>query len=314
MADPTQTTGWTGTAVDLGDDLLQERTRVLGEDARVESEESVARARTSDPLSAIPSGPLSADQISDLLQSAKILQSEGFTEDAKRVLRKIILADPSQVNARKKLEEIHELELTQIFQETEARRTFEWDETDALPKFDSDSVMRSLDRDLELGIFGDGETVESLALEKRVFGGADQMEKFAKDLENSLGASTPRDRLDLGVAFFEMELFELAARQFQAAAHDPALKASATTMQATSMIQMGRSFEAMLLLEPLIGETNIPREEKIEYMYLMGRASERLRKTEAALHWYKLVRDVDPYYRDTEDRYKYHCEEKLRNR
>jgi tetratricopeptide (TPR) repeat protein len=314
MDDSTRKTSATGSVIDLGDDLLLEKTRLMERDEdETEGEESDSGAIRQVEL---PRGPLDAAQVADLMHSVKILIGEGFLEDAKRILRKIILSDEGNIPARKKLEEIHEKELEQIFTDTENRRPsrFDDEEEDPLPKVDSEFLMRAMDRDLGLGVFEDGQAGEPMALEKRLFGGQDAVEKFAKTLETVLGPLGPRDRMDLGVAFFEMELFDLAARQFEAASHEPELEDSATAMLAQALILGDRAFEALLVLEPMIGITTVPREQKLEYMYLMGRANERLRKFDAALNWFRLVHEIDPWYRDTDDRYRFHLEEKLRAR
>src|SRR4051812_48800551 len=90
----------TGTRVDFGDDLLATRT-------------GIRKAESETPF----------DEIGDKLESAKILLGEGLLEEAKKILRKLLIDDPHNVIARKRLEDIHEKELQQIFGDSTPRPT-----------------------------------------------------------------------------------------------------------------------------------------------------------------------------------------------
>ncbi len=300
MEDRPKNTSWTTQTIDLGDDLV-DHTRIVGH-GELPEDELIAADEGDPALRLPPPGPLDPEQITDLLQSAKILISEGFLDDAKKILRRIVISDPGHLVARKRLEEIHEAELKQIFSQADSPGPRDDQSRSAPARVDGEVLMRELDRELGLGVFADGTAGESQALERLVFGDAQAMEQFAAHLERDQESASARDRLDLGVAFFEMELFHLAARQFQSAAGDPGLNASAVTLLASALIQSGRAFEAGLALEPLLGDPEVPREEKIEPMYLMARANESLRRPEEALKWYRLVHEVAAGYRDCEDR------------
>ncbi len=319
------------TSVDLGEDLL-ETTRVLpgigfdgesGESSGSESEESAdARKRPASAGTppefrtrvAFPSreparppgvqGPLTPDEITDRMESVRILLNESLLDEAKRILRQIILAQPSHVAARKKLQEVHELELKSIF--GESRRPKRATQREPVPsRAESEDVMRSLDRDLELGVFADGDAGEAAAIEVSLFGSRQAMNEFAEKLESDLRSCGARDRMDIGIAFLEMGLFELAARQFRASNREPRFASASTALLSFALIQSGRPFEATLGLEPFLSDPEAPRHEKLEFMYLMGRAHERLRKPEKARLFFEAVREVDPHYRDVDDRCKF---------
>src|SRR4051812_7771187 len=95
---PTKEFTQTGTSVDLGEDLLES-------------------TNTQSPIQTKPE--ILDHQIEDQYESARILANEGLVEEAKKVLRRIILLDPAHVAARKKLQEIQSQEMKNIFQETE---------------------------------------------------------------------------------------------------------------------------------------------------------------------------------------------------
>ena len=319
------------TSVDLGDDLL-ETTRVLpgigfdeesGDGASPASGESaVDRKRPSSPATppefrtrvAFPTreparlpgvlGPLTSDEITDRMESVRILLNENLLDEAKRILRQIILAQPSHVAARKKLHDVHELELKGIF--GESRRPKRSAKREPVPsRAESEDVMRSLDRDLELGVFADGDAGEAAAIEISLFGSRQAMDEFAEKLDSDLRSCGARDRMDIGIAFLEMGLFELAARQFRASNREPGFASASTALLSFALIQSGRPFEATLGLEPFLSDPEVPRHEKLEFMYLMGRAHERLRKPEKARRFFEAVREIDPHYRDVDDRCKF---------
>ena len=284
----------TVTSVDLGEDLL-ETTQALQGAAPVD--ESNGATGSSGRRAFTP------EEITDQMASVRILLNEGLLDEAKRILRGIVLSQPSHVSARKKLEEVHALELKHIF--GESHRSSRAIKREPLPtRAESEEVMRVLDRDLNLGVFGDGDAGESAAMEIRLFGSQTAMEEFGVKLDRDLRACMPRDRMDIGIAFLEMGLFELAGRQFRVSGREPNLAPASIALLAFSLIQSGRPFEATLSLEPPLADPEVPRHQKLDVMYLMGRAHERLRKPELALRFYEGVREIDPHYRDVDDRRK----------
>ncbi len=285
------------TRVDLGDDLL-EKTAVL---PRSESSLSADAA----PLT--PDDPISLpEQIEDQLESARILMNEGLLEEAKKVLRKIILADPHHVGARQRLDEIHEAELKQIFGSEDRRRRILGDDADAAlsgesPAENADDVMRRLNRDLALGMLEE-DIEQPLLAELSLFQNADEMEKFVARVDRDLANAKPSDRIDMGIAFLEMGFYEFAARQFRVAAQEPSVVTQASALLAHALIASGRAFDATLVLETVIMDSELKPEEKIDFLYLMGRAHERLGQRSVALAWYRQAYELDPKYRDVNER------------
>jgi tetratricopeptide (TPR) repeat protein len=286
------------TRIDLGDDLLEKP-----------SENSTGDSAPTSLAS------LSLAEISDQLQSAKILMSEGLAEEAKKILRRILLSDPGNAQARKSLGDIHELELKQIFGPERRRSPERRQKEESFASIDSEMLMRQLDTDLRLGLFSEngGEAEGQLSgpsNQLSLFQDEKELNRFAENLEKTLGGATYRDRIDLGIGFLEMSLYELAARQFRAAIrkilHETSSESialvSATSLLAYSLILGGRPFEATLALQPVLRDPEIKAEKKVELLYLMGRAYDSLQKHGLALEWYQRVREIDPYFRDIQDR------------
>ncbi len=294
---PTSDLGEEGTRIDLGDDLL-ERTAMLQREPTPVAPKAEGLDPHPDPPVPEEPPPLTQDQIPDQLESARILSGEGMTEDAKRLLRKIILVDPSSVAARKMLDQIHETELRQIFGDTDPgpRRPL-GKRTEKVQEIRAELVMQELDRDLKLGVF------EGLSLFKEP--GA--LAELASVLDREYEGARPVDRLDIGIAFLEMEVFDIAIRQFRVAVRDLAsnpdaatvdLMVSATSLLAYSLIQGGKAFEATIELQGLLRDSELMPERKLELIYLMGRAHEALSKPELARQWYEQAAEIDPGYRD----------------
>lgn len=287
------------TTVDLGEDLLGYTASLAGATRPLERPPEPAPGEEFD-------GPVAPDQIEDQMESARILTREGLTDEAKRVLRKILIVDPHHVVARKALQEIHETELKQLFGEERRRISVRRRSShEAVPtESEAEELLRTLDRDLRLGI--DEETHPLMS-------SVEDQEKYAQALESQLttGPSLAHgDRVDLGIAFMEMGLPAVALKQFRAAQHalsaDPAAEAdallAAQALCAQALIALGRAFDAILEIQPVLRDTEIKVTSKLEFFYQMGRAYESLGKDESARKWFEQARQVDPRYRDVEER------------
>ncbi|RYZ65208.1 MAG: hypothetical protein EOP09_14650, partial [Proteobacteria bacterium] len=216
------------TTIDLGEDLLKTKTSLDSSDLRGEKTTELQRALVESP--------------SDLIANAKILLSEGLFDDAKRLLRKILINDPANAQAPRILEEIQEVEIQKLLQHEEGTSFF------GRRKADRDlreplQVLHELADDLHIEIedhddnpFPDGET-ES------------QFQSFLATV--SIGALS-RDRLDLGVALMQMQLYDYAVLEFEKVEHDLDLQTQAKSLKAFALILGGKPFQALLELDPLI--------------------------------------------------------------
>jgi tetratricopeptide (TPR) repeat protein len=280
--DPTRTNTTTNTSVDLGDDLLAERTRILS-GAEAGAPESRAAKK------------ISPDE---KVRNAEILMREGFSEDAKRLLHGVIDEDAGHLGARKLLERLHDVELKQIFSSSSG---YDGEGDDAARSArelgEIEAVIRRLDDDLELHL---AEGPPGLSLFRDV--------KFTVDSADLRDLSAA-DKMDLGVAFLEMGLLDQAVPHLQSACRTlmseqsaPGPLIEATALLAYALIVGGRAMEATQTLEPMLRDTEIDHASKLDLLYLMGRAYEELKMGEPARQWYRQARQLDARYRDVEER------------
>ncbi len=273
----------TGTSIDLGEDLLEK--------TRTKESSSIDESVDDDDNAYAAKSPISVgESTDDLIQSAQILLREGLAEEAKRILHQVLRKDPANVTARNLLGQIHEQELKQIFYDEPVRR-----QKKSVLDGDHEKVLQELDRDLKLGIL-------NLEDQPSLFKDSAGIDSFAEKIEESYINASPRDRMDLGIAFLEMGVFELAVRQFRAAQRSSSDTLAATALLAYALILNGKAFEASLTLEAVLGDISLELNQKIEFFYLMGRANESLNRIKLATEWYQDVLNIDPTYRDTEER------------
>jgi tetratricopeptide (TPR) repeat protein len=231
--------------------------------------------------------------------------NEGFTEDAKAALRQILILQPTHVAARLKLREIHDLELKQIFQATAspppAPRRFREDPA-APERINPRKVLEDLDHDFGLGVICEEDRDRVLRNELQLFGNEKDMEQFGERLDSTLAGVTARERIDIGVAFLEMGLFDIAIRSLKVAQREEEFQLSATALLAYAMILAGRPFDAAIELEAVVRDSEHLRESKVDLYYLLGRAYQALAKSREAARWYRQAAQIEPHYRDVDER------------
>ncbi len=292
-------TGITSTSVDLGDDLL-------------EATRTHARTRTMTmPGSAATKPEQRREVADDDFQSAKILFGEGLVDEAKKVLRKILIGDPGNAPAKQMLVDIQNQEIKQIFGGAPKRRRFAMPEAadgmgglveGDLERIDPEALLQGLDRDLGLGLFDErsGSLLDSQATEAEA--------QLQSSLEMSLQGATPRDRLDVGIGLLEVGMVHLALRQFQLAkeaiegekGHELALALSSLLAQAQLRCELPH--DAIATLQLALMESSETSDRKIELVYVLGRANEKLGRDETAHAWYLRVAEIDATYRDVQER------------
>jgi hypothetical protein len=289
-------TGITSTSVDLGDDLL-DQTRT--------------RTRTQTMPGTTQGAQPRREVVQDDLQSAKILYGEGLIDEAKRVLRKILIGDPGNAPAKQMLSEIHALELKQIFAGTSRRRRFSLPQKpdgqgiaeEELAGIDSEALIKGLDRDLGLGLFDE---VPGLLQETLATAAKAEVEIEA-GLGKSLQGASARDRLDIGICLLEIGMTRLALEQFLLAGEmldkgrEPELSLAAASLLAQAQLRCDLPHDAIETLQLALMESGMAQDRKIDLVYALGRAHEKLGRGPEAHGWYLRAASIDPTYRDVQE-------------
>jgi tetratricopeptide (TPR) repeat protein len=272
------------TRIDLGDDLIEKTAIIPGHSA------SSASSESSDPTPSV--------NPEEQIQSARAYLAEGFLEDAKKILRQVLLTDSESIGARKLLEEIHESELKQMFGTAEpvVRKSLFDNYDESILDADSDEIIRLLDRDMGLG--------GTLApVELSLFSDAKLLSEFSEKVDRQIGDS-PRDRVDLAIGFMEMGLHLVAVRLLLplTTSHDSAEQLNACALTAYSHISSEAPYRAISVLQPVLNDSDIDRSQKTESFYLMGRALQFLASYQEAIEWYLQAQQNEASYRDCGDR------------
>ena len=76
-------------------------------------------------------------------------------------------------------------------------------------------------------------------------------------------------------------------------------------LQAQALVLAGRPFEAVMVIEPMLRDTDLTSDERLDFVYWMARASEGLGKSAEALQWYRQAKETDPHYRDVSARIRF---------
>ena len=108
--------------------------------------------------------------------------------------------------------------------------------------------------------------------------------------------------IDLAVAFIELKLYQPAVRILSMVGSDDELFDSALTLRAQALIDSQSFFDALMVLDPIVGDPLRTPTEKLEWIYLCARAHEGLKKRKKAAEWYRAVTQIDPQYRDAYER------------
>ena len=225
----------------------------------------------------------------DEVESARILFREGLIDEAKKTLFRILSHQPDFISAKKLLTQIEQVEMKELFLErASAARS-------RPPRFENtDRILESLNRDLGL----------ELDLPHR----SDEEQWSATAVENA--KFSPREYLDLGIAFFEMECFADALRELLRA--EKRIRIEQTFLDKTGimvaaliaqcLVNLGKAFEAKTHLEPVLTEPDLKHEDKLNLYYAMGIVEQALESAPSAVGWFKKVLQIDPDFKDAQNR------------
>jgi len=126
------------------------------------------------------------------------------------------------------------------------------------------------------------------------------IDTFRKQMALALGDDAAA-RYDLGVAYYEMGLYDEALAEFEAAQGSAALRERSLEMMAACMAMQGRHGEILELLAPVLHTQDDPR-LGLGLRFSMGVACEALGRRGEARRYFEAVAQVDSSYRDVRAR------------
>lgn len=109
-------------------------------------------------------------------------------------------------------------------------------------------------------------------------------------------------RYDLGVAYYDMGLYNEALAEFEAASKSPGLEVQSYEMLAQCLLQTGRHTEVLELLLPVLAADGHAPRGKVGLQYCLGLACEGLGDLEQARRHYEEVALVDVDFKDIQTR------------
>lgn len=216
------------------------------------------------------------------VESAKILFQEGLFEEAKKLLFQVLIQEPAHRKARVLLDQIQNKE-EQLLLNSNTSKSTKKTATE-----NQSEIIEQLNSDL------------GLELDAKHFD--PEIENW--HIETSL---LPRERYDLGVAFFEMGCFKDAMRELKIAERCVRLEqtflgefgVSVVALYSECLVELGRTYEAKSYLEPILNEPDLKLEEKLVLFYVMGRVEHALGNSASAKGWFQKVLEVEPNFRDS---------------
>jgi tetratricopeptide (TPR) repeat protein len=260
--------------IDLGEDLLEEKTK-----------KSIVLEKKDKSIDQNEKNEVSFKQetAEDFIKKAEILLQENFVVDAKKLIRKALILfkeDSIQKKCFAVLNEIEKRELEELLGKAKEKNI---SEDNYNVKSEHNKLLKNLEKDF---LFNepnfDENTIQKMA---------DDYLKLALNL-------SPKNRLDLGIAFYEMGIFKVAQVLFQSVVRYDEYKVQASALLAQTLIDSNQAMQAILILEPLVRDLTIKEEEKIELLYLMGLSFESLNDSKRAKEFFNRVYTLNKNYRN----------------
>lgn len=265
-------------SADLGEDLLRLETKQINGVSSVE--------KTSAETQIIPEPTPDVVSVEKILQRAeRYLASQNYYM-ARKSFKVAETLGASAAEIKAKLQEIRKLEYPGAIYNSQS--------DDKLSLKSRDKLLRDLEAELDIGSLQDNE--ETLRVGEAV-------RKIRPKIDAALNGSSPRVRLDLGVAFFEMGLFDEANNQFELAGReDRSLKREADYLRAQALLQKKDYPGAVSLLKTLCTDPGLRDKEKLPALYLLAEAYEEMQQPKRSKKYFEKVAELDSNYRSVRDK------------
>jgi tetratricopeptide (TPR) repeat protein len=131
---------------------------------------------------------------------------------------------------------------------------------------------------------------------------AEMLRRFKQGIAESVDAADYESHYDLGVAYKEMGLVDEAIAEFQKALRGPSNRLASYEALGQCFVEKGQYAAASALLARALAEPGVTDDKAIGVLYLLGRASEELRRDDEAHGYYQRVMVMDIEFRDVAKR------------
>jgi tetratricopeptide (TPR) repeat protein len=131
---------------------------------------------------------------------------------------------------------------------------------------------------------------------------AEMLRRFKQGIAESVDAADYESHYDLGVAYKEMGLVDEAIAEFQKALRGPTNRLASYEALGQCFVEKGQYAAASALLARALSEPGVTDDKAIGVLYLLGRASEELRREDEAHGYYQRVMVMDIEFRDVAKR------------
>jgi len=130
----------------------------------------------------------------------------------------------------------------------------------------------------------------------------DMLRKFKQGVADNVEEEDHESHYDLGVAYKEMGLLDEAIAEFQKALRGTGRRVRTYEALGQCFLEKGQLQVARTILQRALAERGAGDDQLVGVLYLLGYASEGLKKPEEAMAFYERVFAVDIQFRDIGDR------------
>ena len=238
------------------------------------------------------SNELTFTDLQDAIEKAQILINEELYVDAKKILRKVLIIDPDQSDAKSLLNEIQKIELDQLMDLTKNIKK----NTNEKPNLDE--ILEGLEKVTKTKL------VENKNQSIELFKNDKLKNEYLNKLNEKISKINDRDLLDLSIAFYEMELFEFAVMIIQNISNHSDYYMSAQIIICKSLIELNKPIEAIVKLENILKKSELKEQIRCNVNYLLGNAYEKLKDFKRANEYYRYVYQLNPRFKDVMEKLK----------
>lgn len=241
------------------------------------------------------SNELTFTDLQDAIEKAQILFNEELYVDAKKILRKVLIIDPDQSEAKTLLSEIQKIELDQLMDQTKGIKKFSDEKSE---KINVDEIIMGLEKTVKVKIIDENNS------ELKLFKNNEIRNIYKNKLIKNIEKLNGRELLDLSIAFYEMELYEFAINVLENISLQSELFLSAQILNCKCLIEQNKPIEAIVKLEGLLKKSEITELVRCNINYLLGTSYEKLKDTKRANEYFRYVYQLNPRFKDVMEKLK----------